>query len=374
MTFPRRNRPRRHRADLPAEKLGRVVVSSRIRLARNLADAPFPDWATDDQRQQARLRVSQAAVEAGRECGWTLRAETVADDQDRAMRLFEDHLISQDLVNRGVGAGYIVLDARDKDAGRTAFSLMVNEEDHVRIQVIRDRDDLAGAWRIADVFDTALSRHLPYAFSRKLGYLTACPSNLGTGLRSSVMLALPALVLCGEFDAVCRAVDRLGFNARGVNGENTATASSLVQISNRGTLGFAETDVIARLQRVVDEVVRVERQARQYALVKDRTFLNDLVARSLALLQNAHVLQAEETFNALTVVRLGVELGLVRHLRTDAIDDLAAVCSPFAMRQAIQRDGYDEEAADDPDFRDTCRSHRVRQVLARATLNPLSED
>ncbi len=373
MTLPRRPSDRAmRRAAIPDAKLGRVVVSSRIRLARNLADAPFPGWATSDQLKAVFDRVVDATDEAGEEAALNLKYATVEEDTDFAESLYESHLVSRDLLDRGEGAGFF-LDPDMLFSGHTRFSMMVNEEDHIRIQVIRDDDRLDEAWAVADRFDTALSHHLPYAFSKKLGYLTACPSNLGTGLRASVMLALPALVLIDEFESTCRAVDRLGYNARGVNGENSSTSSCLVQISNRGTLGFTEADVITRLMKVVREVVRVELQARRFALARDTIFFNDMVSRSLTLLQNAHVLQAEETMNALTAVRLGVELGLVRHLRTKEIESLESACGRYAVRNEMIKGGLPRETAEDPDSRDIFRSLAVRKALAHATFHPLPE-
>ena len=373
MTLPgRTRRGGRRRPGLPDEKLGRVVVSSRIRLARNLSDVPFPDWATTDQLNDIFHRVALAAIEAGNENGLDLKPGLVADDPDLAGCLYEAHLVSHDLMGRGAGAGYL-LDRKLRPGDAVCFSMMVNEEDHVRIQMMRNDDCLEEAWDFADKFDTSLSRRIPYAFSKKLGYLTACPSNLGTSLRASFMLALPGLVACDEFESTCRAIDRLGFNARGVNGENSSTSSCMVQISNRGTLGFSEADVIARLRKVVDEVVRVERQARRYAMTKGTVFLNDMLARSLSVLQNAHLLPAEEAQNALAAVRLGIELGLVRHAQVKEVDLLSALCGHYSFRSSLLREGVPRENVEDPDFRDANRATAFRNVFAHATFNPLPD-
>ncbi len=377
MTFPRRKTARgRRRAEVPDAKLGKVVVSSRIRLARNLADEPFPDWASTGRLEEILVKVAEAAVAAGDEIGMPLSAYRLEDGTilNFAGRLFEAHFISRDLMNRGAGAGYLLAQAGKNGVAGSSFAMMVNEEDHLRIQVFRDDYALEDAWKLADRFDTALSKRLAYAFSKKLGYLTACPSNLGTGMRASVMLSLPGLVACDEFESTCRAVDRLGFNARGVNGENTSTSSCLVQISNRGTLGFSETDVIARLKKVVDEVVRVELQARRYSMTKGAVFLDDMVARSLSLLQFAYILQAEEALNALTAVRLGVELGMVRHLRISEVESLEAACGHYAILGDLIADGCTAEEADDPDVRDQFRASMVRRAVARATLHPFSDN
>ncbi len=374
MTFPRRKPAQtRRRGAAAKDPLGLVVVSSRIRLARNLADAPFPDWAPPDDRLRVFARVVQAAVPAGVEVGMALEAAQVADDEDLAGCLYESHCISHDLLGRGPGAGFL-LDANASPNDSQRFSMMVNEEDHIRIQVFRADYRLEDAWKAADRFDTALERRLRYAFSKKLGYLTACPSNLGTGMRASVMLALPGLVACNEFESTCRAVDRLGFNARGLNGENSSTSSCLVQISNRGTLGFSEADVIARLEKIVNEVIRVERQARRYSMTKGCVFLNDMVARGLAVLQSAHIITAEEAQNALASVRLGVSLGMVRHVRAEEIDAISAACGHYALRRALLLDGAIREEVDDPDFRDAARANFIRPNLARASFHPLPED
>ncbi len=374
MTLPRRKpaQPRR-RAASAKDDLGQIVVSSRIRLARNLAEAPFPDWAPPDDRLRVFSRVVQAALPAGADVGMPLEYAQVSDNENLAGCLYESHYISRDLLGRGPGAGYL-LEADIRPDAPEHFSMMINEEDHIRIQVFRSDYQLEKAWKTADRFDTALERRLGYAFSKKLGYLTACPSNLGTGMRASVMLALPGLVACDEFESTCRAVDRLGFNARGVNGENTSTSSCLVQISNRGTLGFSETDVIARLKKVVDEVIRVERQARLYSLTKGTLFLNDMVSRGLAVLQGAYVITAEEAQNAITCVRLGVSLGMVRHARVEDLDALSAACGHYALRQSLLLEGATQEEVDDPDSRDASRADLVRNVLARASFHPLSED
>ena len=368
----RTRRSGRRSSRLSDEKLGRVVVSSRIRLARNLADAPFPDWATIDQLNEIFQRVVDAATDAGEDVGMNLKYGLIGEDENFAGLLFERQLISRDLISRGAAAGYILdLDAKSQSDMR--FSVMVNEEDHLRIQVIRFDDRIEDAWSFADKYDTALSRRLPYAFSKKLGYLTACPSNLGTGMRASFMLSLPGLVACDEFESTCRAIDRLGFNARGVNGENSSTPSCMVQISNRGTLGFSEGDVIARLRKVVDEVVRVECQARRYSMTKGALFLNDMVARSLAVLQNARMIQADEAQNALTAVRLGVELGLVRHFRVDEAETLSGECGRYALRSSLLQEGFSAENLDNPDFRDAIRADILRKALSNATFNPLPD-
>ena len=147
----------------------------------------------------------------------------------------------------------------------------------------------------------------------------------------------------------------------------------MVQISNRGTLGYSEADVITRLRKVVDEVVRVERQARRYSMTKGALFLNDMVARNLAILQNARMIQADEAQNALAAVRLGVELGLVRHFRADEAENLSGECGRYVLRSSLLKEGFSAEDLDDPDYRDAIRADILRKALSGATFNPLPD-
>lgn len=375
MTLPRGKVIRSVKSKAGSKKeLGSVVLSSRIRLARNVDGEHFPDWCSPSALKKNFVRIAKAAIAAGQDINTDLEAFPATGDADLNGCLFESHYISRDLLNRGEGAGYILTSPEQKVADKhSKFAMMINEEDHIRIQVFRDDYNLEKAWTEASTFDSALEKHVEYAFSKRLGYLTSCPSNIGTGMRASVMLTLPGLLVCDEFESTCRAVDRLGYNVRGINGENTTTASCIVQISNKGTLGFTEEEVIARLKRVVDEVIRVEYQARRYALTKSTVFMNDMMGRSLSLLQCARVLQSEEAVNALTAVRLGVELGLIKHLTLKEVDLLINSVGHYAIRKNILLNGGTPEMADDADYRDLYRSTIVREVVAHASQTLLPE-
>ncbi len=353
----------------PREEFGSIVLSSRIRLARNLAGERFPDWSDPDALSRIFLKVANAAEAAGSALGLRLLAVDIAkyNGSDVIQSLCESNVISQTLLDRGAGAGFLI-PAECKTDIHVPFSLMVNEEDHVRLQVVRLDEDLMAAWRTADLFDSELEKHLSFSFGKRLGYLTACPSNLGTGLRASVMLALPGLYLLGDFDAVCRAIDRLGYNTRGRNGEGTNSTGGVVQISSRGTLGFTEAEVITGLLQIVDEVVRCERQARRHLLRREPAVLHDHIARALALLRNARLLNSDETYAALMAVRLGHELGLVRRVSMDMINELLRATSPAHTQHMMATTKMPPAAIESPDGRDIFRANLVRDSLRRATL------
>lgn len=353
-------------------KAGTIVLSSRIRLARNVEGHPFPDWSTGDRRAEVFRELEPSIIKAGRLSGTPLSSFPLeaCRDTDFTGGLRENNMISQQLIDRDGGAGFFL----EEQAGTRKDSrlvVMVNEEDHLRIQVFREDDDLEAAWRQADRFDSNLDRLVRYAFSDKLGYLTSCPSNLGTAMRASVMLYLPALQLLDDFEPSCRSAQALGLNVRGRNGEGTAASAGIVQISNMGTLGRTEEEVIASLRKVSGEIIRLEIQARRYLVNKAPVLLNDLIARSLSLLQTAWLLQSEEAFQALHCLRLGVELGLVRGITTDKIGQLLETTGQCHVRQMMLFANETPAVADDPDLGDAFRATIVRAAVARAKMRPL---
>ncbi len=332
---------------------GRVVVSSRVRLARNLNGERFPDWNDPAGRKRVFKKVAMAVLDSG-----SLRDPGLVDleahDNLSLCQIHERRLISSDLLERGAGGG-LVMDS-DGEA-----SVMINEEDHLRIQVIRRGLDLSGAWESADAIDSRIEPRLEYAFSTQLGYLTACPSNVGTGLRASVMLHLLGLRLTDDIDPVMRALDQLHLNVRGVGGEGSDAAGHMFQISNQGTLGQTEREVIDTLQRFVLEVVRQERLARLRLMRDDARIVEDCVARALALLQNARVIPADEALDYLSGLLLGVELGLLSGLTIERIEDMMLGIQPGFLQRLMGR-----EAA--PELRDVYRADWLRGQLADVCL------
>ncbi len=328
--------------------LPRIVVSSRVRLARNLRGERFPDWASQQERQRLLERIGAAAIQAVEEPQAKLIAIGGADERMLEV-MVERWLISRDLAARGAGGGVVVV-------GSGIVSVMINEEDHIRIQAIAPGLDLVQAWEAADAVDTRLDGLLPYAFSQRLGYLTACPSNIGTGMRASVMVHLPGLRLTGELDPIIRGLERLRFTVRGIGGEGSEAAGHRFQISNQGTLGMDERAVIASLERVVREVARHEELARKRALRDMPTILEDCLARSLALLQHARLMQAEEALDYLSALRMGVEMGLIRGARPDALDLLELAVQPGHLQDFVN-------AELNAEMRDVRRAETLNDIL-----------
>ncbi len=276
------------------------VVSSRIRFARNIADTTFPGWATQQERKEAYVVMTEALkgldiTEA------SYKTELVELDAVEKQVLVEQHLMSRPFAARSEGCGVLV--NRDK-----TISLMLNEEDHFRLQAIFPGLNLKKAYKHLSEVDDVISERLTYAFDETMGFLTSCPTNVGTGMRASVMLHLPALTLKGQMKPVINAMTRLGYAVRGFYGEGTDCLGHLYQISNQSTLGESELEIIQRLERNVKQVVTAEMNARNKMLAHDAVFLNDKLGRAYGVLKHAHVISSQETLDLLSLIRLGADL------------------------------------------------------------------
>ncbi|HNX36096.1 MAG TPA: ATP--guanido phosphotransferase [Kiritimatiellia bacterium] len=317
-----------------------IAMSCRVRLARNLVGERFPDWATEHDRERVFAGVREALrVEAP-----DLRVEPVAgfEEQDRDV-LCESHLISKDLLDRAAGGGVAY-------AVDGSVCVMINEEDHLRIQGFAGGLDMQTAWSAADALDTRLERHLNYAWTPRLGYLTACPSNVGTGLRASAMLHLLGLRLLGEVEPVVRGLERMRLLVRGIGGEGSEAAGQIYQISNMDTLGADEATVVRRVARICAEVVRQEYNARVRLIQESPLVLVDCLARSLSVLQNARLLATSEALEFLSAMRLGASLGLCTRLKVQDVDKLILLMQPGHLQKgmgtAMTSDERDEMRAE----------------------------
>lgn len=295
--------------------MGEVVISSRIRLARNLSNHHFLSKATLPERREVErlLHGAIAASEFGRSTFY-VNVDQV-DSVDRQL-LVERHLISRQHAD-GEGSRGVAISSSE------TLSLMINEEDHLRIQVLRHGMNLDDAWAEMGRVDCALDGLVEFAYHKQYGYLTACPTNVGTGLRVSVMLHLPALKLTNEIEKVLRAAKDMHLAVRGLYGEGTDATGDFFQVSNQTTLGQSEDEILSAFKtQVIPAIVRYEQEARK-SLKRDRlTALDDKVWRALGILENARAISSEEALFLLSHLRLGVLMERIKHVDLEAINDL----------------------------------------------------
>lgn len=302
-----------------------IVMCSRIRLARNLADFPFSNRASRAEKAEIEQNFRSAVDRAGLDLSYLdVDAMNALDRQF----LVERQLISRELAG-GDGPRGVAIDSREDVA------IMVNEEDHLRIQAMHSGLSLHDVWDAINRLDDQLEEHLTYAFSPQLGYLTACPTNVGTGIRVGVMLHLPALVQTKQIDKVFRALQKINLVVRGLYGEGTQAFGDFYQISNQQTLGKSELDLIRILNDVVPQVIQYERTARQAWLNERRQHLHDQVSRAYGVLKTAHTITSEETMLLLSSVRMGINLGLIDDLPIATVNELFIQTQP-AYLQKIQ--------------------------------------
>jgi protein arginine kinase len=305
------------------------VLSSRVRLARNLEHFPFPGQARPDERTAACAEIREACAGAPSLADALFLDMGTLDPMDKLV-LKERHLISRELAEKGEGSGLIV--AEDE---RTA--IMINEEDHLRLQAMSPGNDLLAVWRRVDAVDTELESRLDYAFRPKLGYLTSCPTNVGTGLRASVMMHLPGLHLLNEAEPVMRGLARIGLAVRGLFGEGSQACGNLYQVSNQVTLGWAEEATIAHLMELVKEVTAHERNARARLAERRRSVLMDRIGRAYGTLAHARVLPSDEMVELLSMIRLGVEFGVLKGLAVSDVNELMLTTQPGHLQKAAGR-------------------------------------
>jgi protein arginine kinase len=291
-----------------------IVMTSRVRLARNLRGFPFPGYSQEHQRHEL-LKLARPSVDALPEM-----KDGYSEDYAKLSK------IRKQVVDR-----------------KQNLSIMINEEDHFRIQGIRPGLNLRSAWQLVDKVDTELEAALPYAYDEKLGYLTACPTNLGTGMRASVMLHLPALALTDQINPVIKAVGKIGLAVRGLYGEGTEALGNLFQISNQHTLGEKESEIISQIEKVIERVISSENNARQKLVEDNPTMLSDQVGRAFAILRYAHILTSKEALNLLSMLRLGADLDLVPNCDRSLLDMLLLEIQPAHLQLRAARELTPEE-------------------------------
>jgi protein arginine kinase len=326
----------------------RIVMSSRVRLARNIKDAAFPGWAKKPERVRV-LDLIRPAVEGLPEMKTAFSESmdnlTTLDKQI----LVERHLISREHAARTAGSG-LVLNREE------SLCIMINEEDHLRMQALRPGLQLKEAWQAIDGVDTSLEKKLTYAFSADVGYLTACPTNLGTGIRVSAMLHLPGLVLHEQINPIIQSVNKLGLAVRGLYGEGTEALGNVFQVSNQKTLGETETAIVERLDKVLSQIIEHEENARAQLLEKKPKMVYNHIGRAYGILANAHSISSKETMNLLSLMRLGMDLGLFPGGDRSLTDELFVLTQPAHLQKQHSEKLSAEE-------RDLLRADMVRDHL-----------
>ncbi len=336
----------------------RIVMSSRVRLARNLREAAFPGWAKKPERLRV-LELIRPVVEALPEMNGafsgTMDSLSTLDKQ----LLVERHLISREHAAKSAGSGLVL--NRDE-----TFCFMINEEDHLRMQALRPGLQLRQAWSALDQADSVLEQKLEYAFSPELGYLTACPTNIGTGIRVSAMLHLPGLVLAEQINPIIQSVNKLGLAVRGLYGEGTEALGNVFQVSNQMTLGESETAIVERLEKVLAQIIEHEENARGTLLEKKAKVVYNHIGRAYGILANAHSISSKETMNLLSLMRLGVDVGVFPGVDRSLVDELFIVTQPAHLQKQHSEKLSAEE-------RDLLRADMVRERLrdvSRPTTRP----
>jgi len=330
----------------------RIVMSSRVRLARNLKDGVFPGWAKKPERIRV-LELIRPAVESLPELKQTF-SETMDNlSQLDKQILVERHLISREHAAKNVGSGLVV--NRDE-----TFCVMINEEDHLRMQALRPGLQLRQAWQAIDHLDSELEDKLNYAFSNELGYLTACPTNLGTGIRVSAMLHLPGLVLHEQINPIIQSVNKLGLAVRGLYGEGTEALGNVFQVSNQMTLGESESTIVERLEKVLAQIIEHEENARATLLEKKAKVVYNHIGRAYGILANAHSISSKETMNLLSLLRLGVDMSLFPGVDRSLADELFILTQPAHL----QRQHSEKLSAEE---RDLLRADMLRERLKQVS-------
>ncbi|WP_372998539.1 protein arginine kinase [Lutispora sp.] len=323
-----------------------IVLSSRVRLARNIANTPFPAYLNIDEANKVIDQVEMAAKKNDKE-SYKLYTIDKIPYVDRQV-LLEKHLISPDLAKGSKGAALI--------SENELISIMINEEDHIRIQAILPGFQMKNAWAMANDVDDALEQSLDYTYDEKLGYLTCCPTNVGTGMRASAMVHLPALNMSGNISKILQTVTQIGLTIRGMYGEGTEFQGNLFQISNQITLGLSEEEIVENINAATSQIVEKEKEARNILLNNNRIQLEDKIWRAWGILKNARVITSQEAMKLLSDVRLGMDLNIIENLTVSLLNEIMIETQPASIQKYAG-----EELS--PDARDIIRAEIIRKKL-----------
>ncbi len=333
-----------------AGRCGDIVCSTRVRLARNLVQYPFPDRASPEQKAEIEKKV-QAALLSGnsvlRDQFRFISLEKLSDEE--AVSMVERHIVSPAFISDRRGKGILMSDDE-------SISIMINEEDHLRIQVMKEGLSLQEAAETADRIDTLLSESLQYAFDPELGYLTQCPTNLGTGMRASVMLHLPALTEGGAMSRISSNLSKLGLVLRGSYGEGSQSVGCYYQLSNQITLGLSEKEAIGNLEAIAEQVIDEERKAREK--LSESIAVQDKINRAVGVLKTARLLSCSEFMDLTSYIRFGLSAGILSGLTPEELNGLSTRVQPATLMAATGKPM-------DQNQRDILRAQLVRQVCTQ---------
>lgn len=332
----------------PIEDHG-IVITCRVRLARNIQPHPFPGWLKKNERLEVLDLIHKATASAHTMSPIKINATLDTFTPLEKQILVEQHLISREHAAKNAGSGIVINEEK-------TLSVMLNEEDHIRLQAIRSGFHLMETWKQADTLDTELESSLDYAYSPILGYLTACPTNVGTGMRASAMLHLPGLVLSDQINQVIKSVTQIGLAVRGLYGEGTEAMGNLFQISNQMTLGESEQQILERLNKVITHLIEHEQNARLKLIQEKGRMLADQVGRAHGVMQHSYSITSKEALNLLSLLRLSVDLDLTPATMRGKIDELLILTQPAHLQQASNRKLNAEE-------RDAFRADLLREKL-----------
>lgn len=326
-----------------------VVTSSRIRIARNLAGIPFPNSMSTADSQSVIHAVQQAVLRLNQQLS-KMELLNMSELKPVERRILMDkHLISPDLIKDDDKKAVVLSESE-------VFSIMLNEEDHLRIQCLLPGLQLEHAWDLTNGLDDELEQVLDYAFSAQLGYLTACPTNVGTGLRASVMLHLPGLTMLRQINNVIDAISKLGLTVRGLYGEGTQAMGNLYQISNQVTLGLNEEEIINKLSSIIKQLIDQERAARKALHRDNKYYLEDRIYRAYGTLKHARVLTSDEAMKFISDVKLGVDLRIIDNVNISDLYQLLVMAQHAYLIRYAQKELNTQE-------RDVLRAEIFRNQL-----------
>ncbi len=331
-----------------------IVISSRIRIARNLSQHPFPLLATNQQAKDVMDQLTEVSQSGKLSSIGQFETIILSDLTELDKRvLVEKHLISPNLANESRNGAVIL-------SNNESVSIMINEEDHLRIQCLYPGFQIKEAWSLANGIDDIFEEHADYAFDEKRGYLTTCPTNVGTGIRASVMMHLPALVLSNQINRILTAVTQVGLVVRGLYGEGSEALGNLFQVSNQITLGQSENEIIENLYSVARQIIEHEKAARKRLMQESRIRIEDRVRRSYGILSYASIMDSKESAQRLSDVRLGADLGILKEVTPQMLNELLVMTQPGFLQQT-----FDEKMS--PEQRDLRRAELIRKQLRGET-------